>query len=128
MARIDILAKRLADQIDSVINQRLGQIQNPVIRKAIEETLRDQVYENMGNALSSKVDDVVDQSMKDIIDSIQGTGSNRKRGKASKVSQDFGGKDDDSGSKSSSNQNTRRTPVRAPKSDSGGKDSNFGGK
>lgn len=126
MARIDILAKRLADQIDSVINQRLGQIENPVIRKAIEETLRDQVYENMGNSLSSKVDAVVDQSMKDIIDSIQGTGSKRKRAATSKVSRDFGGKDDDAGSKSSSNQNTpRRTP---PTRDSGGKDSSFGGK
>lgn len=125
MARIDILAKRLADQIDSVINQRLGQIENPVIRKAIEETLRDQVYENMGNSLSSKVDAVVDQSMKDIIDSIQGTGSKRKRGSASKISSDFGGKDDDSGSKSSNQNTPRRTP---PTRDSGGKDSSFGGK
>lgn len=125
MARIDILAKRLADQIDSVINQRLGQIQNPVIRKAIEETLRDQVYENMGNALSSKVETVVDQSMQDIIGSIQGTKSKRKRASTSKAGRDFGGKDDDAGSKTSSNQNT---PRRSPTKDSGGKDSSFGGK
>lgn len=137
MARIDILAKRLAEQIDSVIEQRLGKIGNPVIRKAIEESLRDQVYENIGDLVSGEIEKVVDESMKDIINSIQGIQAKKKnRAAASKISRSFGGKSGSgakyspptrsSGAKSSG---AKASNKNVPRPASGGKSGRrFGGK
>lgn len=134
MARKDDLAKRLADEIESVIGERLAQIKNPVIRQAIEEALRDQVYENLGDIASGQIRNIVDDSMDDLLAAIQGKAkkkpstalqktfnSNDNGGKGSSRSSS-GGKNSPSAPSGGKSSGSKNSPSRS----SGGKSS--GGK
>ena len=118
MSRKDDLAKKLADEIENSISFHVQGINNPLIRDAVAESLREKVYYNLENALSGKVDDLVKDSMKNLLDSMQKPIAN-KRNPRSVLSKNFGGKNNDSGSKPSSR-------TTAPRRSSGGKGS--GGK
>lgn len=117
----DQLAIIISRAIESEIAAKLGSMSNPVLKKAMEEALRDEVYKNLQKGLAGQIKDLVGSSLDDITSSLV-------KGKGKLKSSFRPAVNDDSGSKGSGSKGSsiRSTPKYYPSS--GSKGGGFGGK
>lgn len=135
MAKYDDLKKKLSAEINRVIADRVRSIRDQPVRQAVEETLREQVYENIADILSGKtVQNLVDDSMHDILSTLQGSSAYGKGHSYGGLQRSFGGKSDSGGKDSpgvspsgGKDSGGKETPRRPDRFRSGGK-SGPGGK